>query len=212
MKHGATIKLTVNKTAPLSDAKRIATAEKLVVAELPDAPVWDGLTAKGVLVNASEVCVDRTYGPTGGLGGAGGNAGYVVVTFPSKTLGDPQDGTCADYAPITPTPAAKVDVPSSVAHNPGLLVSTKYGTKWPLTVPYAVVHCKNITAGGMKLQVVTVDAPNGTTYSANGTARAHTSHPSLDPIWAADPKVNGLKIDISPVVRRRLAQVSLENG
>jgi len=205
VKRGTTIKLTVSKTAPLSDAQRITTAEKLVVAELPDAPVWVGLTTEGVVVSRTEVCVDRTFGPTGGVDGTGGNAGYVVVRFPSKKLGDPQDGICADYAPTPVTPAAKVDVPTSVMNDPGLLVSTDFGSKWPLTVPYVVAHCKNITAGGQRLQVVTVTTPDGTIYSANGTAKAHTSYPTLTPIWAPDPKVDGLKIDISPVIDAGLA-------
>ena len=75
----------------MSDAERISTAEKLVKDELPDAPNWEGLTTKGAVVNATEICVDRTYGPKGGLEGKGGNAGYVVVTFPNEKLGDPQD-------------------------------------------------------------------------------------------------------------------------
>ena len=197
---GAVIKLTVSKTAPLSDAQRIATAEKLVLAELTDAPVWEGTTAAGVIVNNSEVCVDRTYGPTGGLDNPGGNAGYVVVSFPSKKTGDPQDGFCSGYLPASSAPAVKVKIPSAVAKDPGLLVSTDFGKKWPLTVPYAVVHCEDITAGGMNLQVVTLDTPDGDTYAVNGTAKDHTNYPSAEAVWAADPKVTDLKIDISPVI------------
>jgi hypothetical protein len=50
------------------------------------------------------------------------------------------------------------------------------------------------------LHVLTIDTPNGTTYSANGTAKDHTDYPSLDPVWADDPHVDGLKIDISPII------------
>jgi Protein of unknown function (DUF2511)/PASTA domain len=200
VKKGTVIKLTVSKTAPLSDAQRIAIAEKLVLAALTDAPVWEGTTAAGVVVDNSAVCVDRTYGPTGGLDSPGGNAGYVVVSFPSKKIGDPQDGFCIGYLPASSRPPAKVKIPSAVAKNPGLLVSTDFGEKWPLTVPYAVLHCKNITAGGMKLQVVTLDTPNSNTYAVNGTAKSHTNYPSAEAVWAADPKVAGLRIDISPVI------------
>ncbi len=83
--------------AAMSDAERVAAAEELVLADLPDAPLWEGLTAQGVVVDDSEVCVDRTYPEGGGLDGKGGSAGYVVVTFPDGTIGEPKDGTCADY-------------------------------------------------------------------------------------------------------------------
>lgn len=197
---GTVVKLSVSKTKPMSDAKRISTAESLVLAQLPEAPIWEGTTAKGIVIDTSDVCVDRTYGPTGGIDNAGGNAGYVIVTFPSKKLGEPQDGTCADYAPISATATEHVTVPPALANDPGLMVSTNYGSKWPLTVPYAVVHCENITINSRKLQIVTLDDPNGVTYSANGTARAHTDHSNLEAIWAANPTIPESKIDISPVI------------
>jgi hypothetical protein len=58
----------------------------------------------------------------------------------------------------------------------------------------------NITTAGTHLKIVTVTAPNGRTYSANGTAKAHTKYSTLNPIWADDPDADGLKIDISPVI------------
>lgn len=202
---GTVIKLTVSKTAPISDAERISVSEKLVLEQLPDAPIWEGITAAGTVVDKSEVCVDRTYGPTGGPGGASGNAGYVVVAFPSKELGEPQEGFCADYVPAPTKPVAKVTVPAAVAKDRGLLVSTAFGSDWPLTVPYVVVHCKNITAGGMSLQVVTLDGPDGSTYAVNGTAKDHTDYPSAEAIWADDPDVDGLKINIGPIIDSGLA-------
>ena len=202
---GTVIKLTVSKTVPLSDAQRIAAAEKLVLAELTDAPVWKGTTAVGVVVDKSEVCVDRTFGQTGGFDNPGGTAGYVVVSFPSKNMGEPQDGFCSSYIPTASTPPARVKIPSAVSKEPGLLVSTEFGEKWPLTVPYAVVHCEDITAGGMNLQVVTLDTPDSARYAVNGTAKDHTNYPSADAVWAADPEMAGLKIDISPVIDAGLA-------
>jgi hypothetical protein len=196
------------QTSPTASSywsKRVKKAEKLVLAELPDAPIWVGMTANGVKVSKRVVCVDRTWAPGGGPDDKGGNAGYVVVKFPKKTsgkvkLGDPQDGVCADYAPAAATPAAKVDVPKKLKRKKGLLVSTKFGDEWPLTVPYAVVHCKNITAGGMALNIVTLDAPDGARYAVNGTAQAQTSYPEIDPIWAPNPTIDGAKVDISPVI------------
>ncbi|MCU1508254.1 MAG: hypothetical protein JWQ12_519 [Glaciihabitans sp.] len=190
----------------LTDAERIDSAEKLALGDLPDAPVWKGMVAKGVVVNASEVCVDRTYGPEGGLDGQGGtNAGYVVVAFATMIVGEPQDGSCAEYVASTPTEAPRVYIPEALRHAPGLLVSTDYGDKWPLSVPFAVVSCKSLVAGGRSLQVVTLETPDGVTYAVNGTAKSHTTFPSIQPIWADDPNVDGLKIDISPIIDAGLA-------
>lgn len=189
----------------LTDAERVTTAEAAVKAALPDAPIWKGMAFQGSVVNESEVCVDRTWAPGGGPDDKGGNAGYVVVAFPAVALGEPQDGTCADYAPAEAKAPATVEVPSSVAKDPGLLVSTTFGDQWPLTVPYVVAHCKNITVAGRHLQVATVDAPNGETYAVNGTAKDHGDHVDIDPIWAPHPDVSGLKRNIGPVTDAALA-------
>lgn len=96
-------------------------------------------------------------------------------------------------------------MPSEIANDPGLLISTPFGDKWPLTVPYVVAHCQGITVAGRALKVATVDAPDGKTYAANGTAKDHGSYPDINPIWAPHPTVSGLKIDISPVIDAALA-------
>ncbi|MFE5835841.1 DUF2511 domain-containing protein [Arthrobacter sp. NPDC056493] len=175
-------------------------AEDAAQAELPNAPIWKGMTFKGVVVDESEICVDRTWAPGGGPEKLGGNAGYVVVSFPPVAVGNPQDGTCAEYAPAEAKAAAKVEVPAAVANDPGLLISTEFGDKWPLTVPYVVAHCENITVSSRPLKVATVDAPDGKTYAANGTAKDHGNYLDIDPIWAPHPDVTGLKVDISPVI------------
>lgn len=187
----------------LTDAERVTKAEAAVKAELPNAPIWKGMTFKGVVVDESEICVDRTWAPGGGPEKLGGNAGYVMVSFPAVALGKPKDGTCSGYAPAKAP--AKVEVPSDVAKDPGLLVSTDFGDKWPLTVPYVVAHCEGIMVAGRHLQVATLDAPDGKTYAANGTAKDHGNYLDIDPIWAPNPGVSGLKIDISPVTDAALA-------
>jgi hypothetical protein len=194
--------------APVStptDAERVTKAETAVQAELPNATIWKGMTFKGVVVDASLICVDRTWAPGGGPDELGGNADYVVVSFPAVTLGKPQDGTCAGYAPAAAKAPIKVEVPAAVADDPGLLISTTFRDKWPLKVPYVVAHCEGITVTGRHLQVATVDAPDGKTYAANGTAKDHGSYLDIDPIWAANPDVAGLKIDMSPVLDAALA-------
>jgi len=95
----------------MSDAERVTTAEDLVVSALPDAPIWEGLTAKGTVLDDADVCVDRTYGEDGGLDGAGGNAGYVVVTFPDETMGEPKDGTCDELLKAGAAPAVQAGFP-----------------------------------------------------------------------------------------------------
>lgn len=191
----------------LSDADRLARAEQLVKGELPDAPIWEGMTFLGAVVDETAVCVDRNWGPGGGPGEipAGGVAGYVIVTFPGESLGEPQDGICADYALAAEVPVVPVDVPASVEGEPGLIVSTDFGEDWPLTTPYAVVRCEEKIIDGRTLQLVTLDTPDGAEYAVNGTARDHTDLPDIFPVWADNPDVDGLKIDMSPVTGRGLA-------
>ncbi|MFE4835185.1 DUF2511 domain-containing protein [Arthrobacter sp. NPDC056691] len=189
----------------LTDAERVTKAEAAAQAELPNAPIWKGMTFKGVVIDESEVCVDRTWPAGGGPEKRGGNAGYVVVSFPGVAVGKPQDGTCTEYAPAEAKAPAKVKVPTAVANDPGLLVSTDFGNKWPLTVPYVTAHCQAMTVDGRHLKAVFVDAPGGKTYALNGTAKDHSSHPDIDPIWAPHSGVSGLKVDISPVIDAALA-------
>jgi hypothetical protein len=189
----------------LTDAERVSKAEAAVQAELPNAPIWKGMTFTGVVVDQSEICVDRTWAPGGGADKLGGNAGYVVVSFPADALGNPKDGACAGYAPAAAKSPAKIEVPAAVANDPGLLISTTVGDKWPLKVPYVVAHCQGITVAGRALKVATVDAPDGKTYAANGTAKNHGNYADIDPIWAPNPDVAGLKIDMSPVTDAALA-------
>ncbi len=70
----------------------IAKAEEAASSELPDVPYWQGATFKGTAMSKSKVCVDRTKED-------GTNAGFVVVTFPDESVGEPQDGTCGKPAP-----------------------------------------------------------------------------------------------------------------
>ncbi|WP_243836904.1 DUF2511 domain-containing protein [Paenarthrobacter nitroguajacolicus] len=189
----------------LTDGERLTTAEAAVQAALPNAPIWKGMTFKGSVVDGSEICVDRTWAPGGGPEKIGGNAGYIVVRFPAVTLGKPQDGTCGGYASADVRGPSKVEVPAAVANDPGLLVRTTFGDKWPLTVPYVVAHCEGIAVAGRNLKVATFDAPDGKTYAANGTAKDHGGYLDIDPIWAPHPDVSGLKVDISPVIDAALA-------
>lgn len=181
-------------------AELVAKAEKIVLGELNDAPIWEGTTAEGVFVSDAEVCVDRTYGPAGGLDGKGGNAGYVVVSFPDGTPGEPQEGLCASAPTDKPEPLPPVEVPDDVTDEPGLITRDDLGEDWPLTVDYGVVSCETFTAGGRDLQSATFTAPDGTEYALNGIARSYTDAEDVDPIWKDDPDMDGLKVDIGPLI------------
>lgn len=181
-------------------------AEAAVKGELPDAPIWKGMTFAGSVVDPATVCVDRTWAPGGGVDGKGGSAGYVLVRFPKATLGEPTDGVCADVtgAPTTVVPAP-VKVPDALKDEPGLVTRTDLGKEWPLTVDYGVVACETRTAGGQALRVATFAGPDGKVYALNGTAKSHTQAAAIDPIWAPDPDAAGLKVGIGPLIQRALA-------
>ena len=190
-------------TSTVDKAALIAEAETAVKNELPDIPIWEGTRFNGEYLSESEVCVDRTYGRGGGLDGKGGNAGYVMVTFPGAETGEPQDGLCANAMPEAgPEP---VQVPAELEDEPGLVSRNDLGDEWPLTVDYGVLLCENDAAGDIALQIVTFQDPSGKMYAFNGTAKTHTDLPAIDPIWADDPDVDGLKIDMGPLNERGLA-------
>ncbi|MDU7360487.1 MAG: DUF2511 domain-containing protein [Propionibacteriaceae bacterium] len=189
--------------ATLSESEMIAQAEKAVVDSLPDAPIWEGMTVKGHVVDGSTVCVDRTWRPGGGLDGKGGNAGYVMVTFPDLSRGEPQDGLCVDAKAPTSTDVPAVEVPDDVKGKPGLITRSDLGADWPLTVDYGILQCRAKTSGGRELKIASFVAPDGTEYALNGHAKAD-GVAEIDPMWADNPKVQGLKIDISPLTDRAL--------
>lgn len=186
-------------------AKLVAKAERLVLNELADIPLWEGTTAKGAYVSETEVCVDRTYRAGGGIDGKGGNAGYVVVTFPDGALGEPQDGTCAAATGASEPEQSKVEVPEGFKDDPGLVTREDLGDEWPLKVDFGALDCRNITIDGQELQSVTLRVPH-MQYAVNGTAKTHSPFPDIDEIWADNPDVAGLKINMGPFTERGLAR------
>jgi hypothetical protein len=196
------------ETAALNPAERVDRAERLAREAVGTAPIWEGVTFTGTSISDDAVCVDRNWGPGGGPGDlpAGSVAGYVVVAFPSEDIADPESGVCADRVGATATKPPPVQVPDAVADDPGLLVSSDIGEDWPLTVPYVIVSCTERTLGGRLLQLVTLTAPDGAEYAVNGTARDLTDLPDIEHIWAPNPDIEGLRIDISPVIDVGLAR------
>ncbi|MBW8027570.1 hypothetical protein EOG37_12890 [Clavibacter michiganensis subsp. michiganensis] len=196
------------ETAALDPAEHVDRAEQLARQDVGTAPIWEGVTFTGTSISDDAVCVDRNWGPGGGPGDlpAGSVAGYVVVTFPSEDIADPESGVCGDRVGATATTAPAVQVPDAVADDPGLLISSDVGEDWPLTVPYVIVRCTERTLGGQLLQLVTLTAPDDAEFAVNGTARDHTDLPDIEPIWAPDPDVEVLRIVISPVIDAGLAR------
>ena len=176
-----------------SEADKIAEAERAVLGELDlTVPVWKGTAAKGSILSATEVCVDRTYGPEGGVGGNGGNAGYVVVTFPRKAMSDPQDGKCEDAVPEAEKPKLpKVQVPASVKDESGLITRNDLGQEdWPLDVPYGIISCDHRIVADRHLDIAWFTAPDKKEYALNGAAKPYFD--DLRPIWTDDPEIDGL--------------------
>ena len=73
------------------------------------------------------------------------------------------------------------------------------GKDWPLTVDSGTLHCERVG-----LDAVTFTADDGTTYAVNGAAKGTDEWPDIDRIWADNPDVKGLKIDIGPLIQRGL--------
>ena len=106
----------------------------------------------------------------------------------------------------TPVPSAErePDPYAKLRGEPGFLSRADFGKQWPLTVEAGVVSCEPLGANTRLGSVIFMD-PEGKRYAVNGTAIAHyPGLPVIDHIWAPDPKVPGLKIDISPVIDRGL--------
>lgn len=79
---------------------QIREAEAIVKDELPSTPIWKGTTFHGVATANGDVCVERTHSKhTAELFGGGRSAGFVVVSIPTMTAGEPQDGTCGKPKP-----------------------------------------------------------------------------------------------------------------
>ena len=76
--------------------------------------------------------------------------------------------------------------------NEALMTRADYGKAWPLTVDEGIVSCEG--AGEVYFEA------EGTTYAVNGLALGRDNAPEIDRIWAPDPQIKGLKIDIGPII------------
>jgi hypothetical protein len=80
-------------------AAQVKEAVAIVRGELPDIPIWKGTTFHAVKEADGDVCVERIQSKhAAALFGEGRNAGFVVVSAPEMTAGEPKDGTCGHPA------------------------------------------------------------------------------------------------------------------
>lgn len=74
---------------------------------------------------------------------------------------------------------------------------TQLGDDWPLTVEEGNLRCEPPS------RVVFTD-PSGHEWGVNGMAVTH-GYREIDPIWADNPEIPGLKKSIGPLIDRGLA-------
>lgn len=75
------------------------------------------------------------------------------------------------------------------------------GDKWPLTVDRGTLRCEG--SGGIGDVIFTTE--DGTEYSVNGAAKSTGKYEDIMEIWADNPDVEGLKVDMSALTERGLA-------
>ena len=81
--------------------------------------------------------------------------------------------------------------------------SSDLGESWPLTVSGGTLHCEGSDGVG----AVTIEV-DGTTYALNGIAEGQGAGVAIDPIWAANPEIEGAKKNIGVLVSEGLALCS----
>ena len=75
----------------------------------------------------------------------------------------------------------------------GQAVSKDDMGEWPLAVDKGRLSCEN--PGGPR-SAASSSPEDGTNYTVNGTAKSPADYPDVDEIWADDPDVDGLKINM----------------
>lgn len=87
------------------------------------------------------------------------------------------------------------------------VTSAEYGEAWPFTVTSGTVGYEPLQVGDRKLAILTFES-GGKIYALNGIARSRIKQRGfleIDAIWRDNPKIEGLKINISPIIQRGLA-------
>lgn len=84
------------------------------------------------------------------------------------------------------------------------ITKDEYGEKWPFTVSEGVIGYEALSVNGKTLAIITFTA-EGKTYPLNGIARSRSKergYHDIDSIWRDNPKIQGAKIDIFPIIDR----------
>jgi hypothetical protein len=97
------------------------------------------------------------------------------------------------------TTAANSHAPEQPKKQPGAVARADFGAEWPLTVESGTVACEGSGGGGSA-----TFSTGGQTYALNGLAKGKNAGADIDPIWADNPAVPGLKKDISVLIDKAL--------
>ena len=76
-----------------------------------------------------------------------------------------------------------------------LVDATCFNEDWPLTVTSGVLKCEDSAV---------IFTSGGRTYAVNGMATTWDLGVDIDPIWADNPELEGLKINIGPLIAKGL--------
>lgn len=68
-----------------------------------------------------------------------------------------------------------------------------YGDAWPFAVESGTVRC-------VKPRNEIIFSSEGKVYAVNGTAKSNKDYADITPIWKDDPKNEGLKINLTPIL------------
>lgn len=79
---------------------------------------------------------------------------------------------------------------STRATDPGHVTREQFGTRWPLTLLEGTLRCE-------PGRVIVIRATDGRDFGVNGMA---AKYPDIAPVWADDPAIPGLKMDIGPLI------------
>jgi glucose/arabinose dehydrogenase len=126
---------------------------------------------------------------------AGGGARPATPTPVATTVAaEPTVAEPTEVPQPTEVPVPTVEpAPTEASADPGLITAAEFGDAWPFTVESGTLRC---IAG----QAVVFEA-NGIVYAVNGVAESQ-GFANVEAIWRDDPAVEGLKVNIGPIIER----------
>lgn len=98
---------------------------------------------------------------------------------------------------------AEEQAAAELASNERRVSKAEFGADWPLTVSEGILRCEGAGA-------VTFEAQD-TVYAVNGLAEGLDAGIEIEPIWADDPELAGLKKNIGSLIDAGLALCSDRN-